>query len=115
MSKDTPRKIEIHIKMTKIIQDYNYYMVGVNMLDKDVSLYYIIFKYKKWWWPTFTQILDVTVMNTWRIYQTLKCGIQSVITGCTEEDSCSIFKEKTHLNAQFPKAAYRRMSESALI
>jgi hypothetical protein len=36
MSKDTPRKIEIHIKMTKIIQDYNYYMVGVDMLDKDV-------------------------------------------------------------------------------
>jgi hypothetical protein len=36
MSKDTPRKTNILIKMAKIIEEYNYYMEGVALLDKEI-------------------------------------------------------------------------------
>lgn len=44
-------------------------MGGVDMLDKQISLYRTRIRSKKWWWLLFTQILDITVVNTWRLHQ----------------------------------------------
>ncbi len=62
-------KKEISIPIPKLIQEYNSYMGGVDLLDKQVSLYRIRIRSKKWWWPLFTQMIDIAVVNTWRIYQ----------------------------------------------
>lgn len=39
------------------------------MLDKQISLYGTRIRSKKWWWPLFTQLLDIAVVNTWRLFQ----------------------------------------------
>jgi hypothetical protein len=104
MSKDTPRKNEIHIKMLKIIQEYNSYMGGVALLDKQISLYHVTFKSKKWLWPKFTLLLHAAHVNTWRAYQTAKRRRRGLIIGCTEENNFSMYKQKsesTHLNTVF--------------
>ena len=43
-------------------------MGGVDLLDKQVTLYRIRIRGKKWWFPIFTQMLDVAVVNCWRIH-----------------------------------------------
>ena len=55
--------------MPKCISEYNSSMGGVNVLDKQVSHYRTRIRGKKWWFPVFTQFLDITVVNAWRVYQ----------------------------------------------
>lgn len=62
-------KKQIQIPIPKVIQEYNSHMGGVDLLDKQVSLYRIRIRSKKWWWPLFTQLIDICVVNTWRLYQ----------------------------------------------
>ena len=57
------------VDMPKCISEYNRSMGGVDMLDKQVSLYRTRIRGKKWWFSVFTQFLDVTVVNAWRLYQ----------------------------------------------
>ena len=44
-------------------------MSSVDILDKQVSLYRTRIRGKKWWFPVFTQFLDITVVNARRLYQ----------------------------------------------
>ena len=43
-------------------------MGGVDLLDKQVTLYRTRIRGKKWWFPIFTQMLDAVVINCWRIH-----------------------------------------------
>ena len=43
-------------------------MEGVDLLDKQVTLYRTRIRGKKWWFPIFTQMSDVAIVNCWRIY-----------------------------------------------
>ena len=43
-------------------------MGGVDLLDKQVTLYRTRIRGKKWWFPIFTQMLDVAVINCWRMH-----------------------------------------------
>lgn len=61
-------KKQVNIPVPRLINEYNSYMGGVDLLDKQVSLYRTRIRSKKWWWPLFTQFLDVSVVNTWRLY-----------------------------------------------
>lgn len=63
------QKKHITLPMPKCIAEYNKYMGGVDLIDKQVSLYRIRIRGKKWWFPIFTQFLDISVVNCWRIYQ----------------------------------------------
>lgn len=62
-------KKEIVVAIPKVIAEYNKSMGGVDLLDKQVSLYRVRIRGKKWWFPLFTQLLDIAVVNTWRIHQ----------------------------------------------
>ena len=62
-------KKHLTVNMPKYISEYNLNMGGVDMLDKQVSLYKTRISGKKWWFPVFTQFLDITVVNAWRLYQ----------------------------------------------
>ena len=62
-------KKHLNANMPKCISQYNLNMGEVDMLDKQVSLYRTHIRGKKWWFPVFTQFLDITVVNAWRLYQ----------------------------------------------
>ncbi|KFM72693.1 hypothetical protein X975_07503, partial [Stegodyphus mimosarum] len=47
----------VSVKQPKLIRNYNKYMGGVNLLDNFVAMYKV--KDKKWWWPIFTNFIDV--------------------------------------------------------
>ena len=61
-------KKKIAIKISKVVSKYNKSMGGVDLLDKQVSLYRTRIRGKKWWFPIFTQMLEVAVVNCWRIH-----------------------------------------------
>ena len=63
-------KKKITIKIPKVVSEYNKSMGGVDFLliDKQVTLYRTRICGKKWWLPIFTQMLDVVVVNCWRIH-----------------------------------------------
>lgn len=62
-------KKHISLPIPRVFNEYNKYMGGVDLLDKQISLYRTRIRSKKWWWPLFTQFLDISVINTWRLYQ----------------------------------------------
>ena len=49
-------KKKITIKIPKVVSEYNKSMGGVDLSDKQVTLYRTRIGGKKWWFPTFTQI-----------------------------------------------------------
>ncbi|KAH9378170.1 hypothetical protein HPB48_013284 [Haemaphysalis longicornis] len=44
-------------------------MGGVDLLDETANNYRIGIRSKKWWWVLFTQMLNISVVNAWRIHQ----------------------------------------------
>ncbi|KAH9375546.1 hypothetical protein HPB48_015040 [Haemaphysalis longicornis] len=44
-------------------------MGGVDLLDQTTNNYRIGIRSKKWWWVLFTQMLNISVVNAWRIHQ----------------------------------------------
>ena len=62
-------KKHLNVSMPKCISKCNLNMGGVDMLDKQVSLYRTRICGKKRWFPVFLQFLDITVVNAWRLYQ----------------------------------------------
>ncbi|KAH9359587.1 hypothetical protein HPB48_021644 [Haemaphysalis longicornis] len=44
-------------------------MGGVDLLDQTANNYRIGIRSKKWWWVLFTQMLNISVVNAWRIDQ----------------------------------------------
>ncbi|XP_049947674.1 piggyBac transposable element-derived protein 3-like [Schistocerca serialis cubense] len=63
------KKKEISVTMPPLTEAYNAHMGGVDLLDKQISLYKMRIRSKKWWWPLFTQMIEICVVNTWRAYQ----------------------------------------------
>ena len=55
--------------MPKCTAEYNHSMGGVGTLGYQISLYRTRIRGKKWWFPAFSQFLDVTVVYAWRLYQ----------------------------------------------
>ncbi|XP_014789159.1 piggyBac transposable element-derived protein 3-like [Octopus bimaculoides] len=62
-------KQHLNVNMPKCISEYNHNMSGVDMLDKQVSLYRTRIRGKKWWFPMFTQFFYITVVYAWCLYQ----------------------------------------------
>lgn len=62
-------KKSVSITQPKVIAHYNENMGGVDLLDNFVAMYRINVKGKKWWWPIFTNFLDVAKVNAWRLYR----------------------------------------------
>ncbi|KAG8186506.1 hypothetical protein JTE90_004835 [Oedothorax gibbosus] len=44
-------------------------MGGVDLLDRFLSSYGPKIKGKKWWWPFFTNTLNMAVVAAWRIHR----------------------------------------------
>ncbi|CAH2087629.1 unnamed protein product [Euphydryas editha] len=48
-----------------LIAIYNQYMGGTDLMDAHVNNYRIGIRGKKWWWPIFTWLIDVSLNNAW--------------------------------------------------
>ena len=60
---------DVLVKQPKLITDYNKFMGGVDLADNMVSNYRIRVRSKKWWWPIFSNYVDVSMVNAWRLWQ----------------------------------------------
>ena len=67
-------KKKITVKIPKAVSEYNKSMGGVDLLDKQVTLYGTRIHGKKWWFQIFTQMLDIAVVNCWRIHNIVNKG-----------------------------------------
>ena len=57
-----------------VLNNYNAYMGGVDHHDWLVGKYATSLRGKKWYWPLFTRILDMIVVNAWIIHRFLHEG-----------------------------------------
>lgn len=64
-------KQRIDIQQPKLIKSYNKFMGGVDHLDWLVGKYAIQIRGKKWYWPLFTRLLDISLTNAWILYRIL--------------------------------------------
>nr|CAH7726537.1 unnamed protein product [Callosobruchus chinensis] len=58
-------KKQIVIARPKNIAAYNNFMGGTDQMDANLNVYRIGVRGKKWWWPIFTWLVDVSIQNAW--------------------------------------------------
>ena len=46
-------------------------MGGVDRLDENIAKLRVAIRIKKWWWPMFSWLLNVSVNNAWQTYRIL--------------------------------------------
>jgi DNA excision repair protein ERCC-6 len=54
-----------------LISKYNAGMGGVDLLDRLLGQYRPSIRGKKWWWPLFTNALNLSVVAGWRMFRLL--------------------------------------------
>ena len=57
-----------------LIHRYNQGMGGVDIMDRLLSTYRPMLRGKKWWWPLFLNVINLTVVAAWRVYNNLHGG-----------------------------------------
>lgn len=63
------KKEKVKVAQPSVFGTYNNGMGGVDLLDQTANNYRIGIRSKKWWWVLFTQMLNISVVNAWRIHQ----------------------------------------------
>jgi len=62
-------KKEIQIPQPAAIRQYNAHMGGTDRMDQNVGSYRITIRSKKWWWPLFIHMVDVSLQNAFYLYK----------------------------------------------
>ena len=63
------QKKSIEVSQPYLVQMYNKHMGGVDQLDHNISKLRIGMRIKKWWWPMFSWLLNVSMQNAWLVYR----------------------------------------------
>ena len=58
----------VSVQIPKLVKSYNAGMGFVDQLDWNVGKYRVGIRSKKWYWCLFTNLLDITVVNAWILY-----------------------------------------------
>lgn len=61
------QKKHVLIDRPDIFGKYNESMGGTDRMDQNVANYRISMRGKKWYWPIFTWLIDVSVQNAWQL------------------------------------------------
>lgn len=61
------KKKKIEIDQPNMVANYNANMGGVDSLDRYLSQYRPKIRGRKWWWPFFTNTVNMAVVAAWRI------------------------------------------------
>ena len=64
-------KKRISIDQPDVVYQYNQFMGGVDRLDENIAKVRVAIRMKKWWWPMFSWLLNVSVNNAWQTYRML--------------------------------------------
>lgn len=97
------RKEKIDVPQPHLFASYNSAMGGVDLLDQSVNNYRVSIQGKKWWWPLWTHMLNVAVVNAWRLH---------LLAGGTEDLLNFIRNIARHYMRVFEKAAHSRHSST---
>ena len=62
----------IQVSVPRVFLEYNKAMGGTDQMDGNVAKYRIGIRSKKWWWPIFTWLIDVSITNAWILMKS--CG-----------------------------------------
>ena len=73
-------KSRVQLDQPFAISQYNKGMGGVDRLDQNVASYRISIRTKKWWWPLFRYMLDVSLQNAWLLYRRSQAQEQNALT-----------------------------------
>lgn len=65
-------KSKKNISQPKVIHNYNQRMGGVDKMDGLVAAYRSRIRQRKWYWPIFQYLLDVSIVNAWLLMKKLK-------------------------------------------
>jgi hypothetical protein len=65
------RYLKMEMKQTRIphpllIGEYNKFMGGADLMDENINRYRIGICGKKWWWPLFKWLLEVSIQKAWQ-------------------------------------------------
>ena len=61
-------KKRIAINQPEVLFQYNQFMGGVDRMDENIAKLRVAIRMKKWWWPMFSWLLNVSVNNVWQAY-----------------------------------------------
>lgn len=64
----TMKKI-INVPRPNLIAQYNRFMGGTDRMDEDIARYRVGIRSKKWYWPIFTWLIDVSINNAWVLHR----------------------------------------------
>ena len=64
-------KKRIAIDQPDIAYQYNRFVEGVDRLNENIAKLLVAIRMKKWWWPTFSWLLNISVNNEWKTYRIL--------------------------------------------
>lgn len=62
-------KAKVDIPQPNVFRSYNRGMGGVDLLDQMVNSCRISIRGKKWWWVLFTHMMNLAMVNAWRLFQ----------------------------------------------
>ena len=63
------KRKHVQIKQPNVIKQYNKHMGGVDLADNMVANYRIGIRGKNWWWPIFSNYVDVSIINAWKLWR----------------------------------------------
>ena len=65
------KKEYIYVEQPSMIENYNVYMGGTDQMDQQVSTYRPTIKNKKWYFPIFVFMIEVSCYNAWIVMKKL--------------------------------------------
>lgn len=71
-----------HITQPYLIKRYNQGMGGVDVYDRLLGSYRPRVRAKKWWWPLFSNIINISVVAAWKVH----CGLYGRLDSMTHLD-----------------------------
>jgi DNA excision repair protein ERCC-6 len=77
---DARQKCHVDLHQPNSIFVYNKYMGGVDRCDQNVSHYHSSIRGRKWWFPIFTHLVDLSVQNAWLLHRKMAdtCGLEKL-------------------------------------
>jgi len=63
---------QLTVPVPDLVHQYNRYMGGTDLMDRNISNYRISVRMKKWWWSVFSFLLSSSVVNAWCIHRRVK-------------------------------------------
>ena len=58
----------VQIKQPNTIKQYNIYIGGIDLANYMVANYRFGIKREKCWWPIFSNYVDLSIVNTWKLW-----------------------------------------------